>query len=220
MCRVSKKRVREVDQTKAAHTAHGTVPGPAPFVQRGRLPIKNIGFGGVSGPHRFCNISLHSPASPNLVLHVPRYFLPPVAHSTAEPRPEPRRVVLELAQTRPRQTGPSGPPRAPGGPVEGGLQEAHPGYSSRTSRAGGGRQLHEVIPEGVHAGCQEQRWRGQVDVSANRAGTPSSTMMPMSLKQKLMSAYRASPRLRHPTVAGRTFFQDKSWSKHIMSIMR
>ena len=145
------KRVREVDQTKAAHTAHGTVPGPAPFVQRGRLPIKNFGFA-----------------------------------------------------------------RAPGGPVEGGLQEAHPGYSSRTSRAGGGRQLHEAIPEGVHAGCQEQRWRGQVDVSANRAGPPSSTMMPMSLKHKLKSAYRPSRRLRHPTVAGRKFFQDKSCSKHSM----
>ena len=103
------KRVREVDQTKAAHTAHGTVPGPA---------------------------------------------------------------------------------------------------------AGGSRQLHEAIPEGVHAGCQEQRWRGQVDVSANRAGPPSSTMMPMSLKQKLMSAYRASRRLRHPTVAGRQFFQDKLIEHH------
>ena len=113
---------------------------------------------------------------------------PPVAHSTAEPRPEPRRVVLELAQTRPRQTGPSGPPRAPGGPVEGGLQEAHPGYSSRTSRAAGGRQLHEVFPEGVHAGGEEQRWRGQVDVSANREGPASSTMMPMSLKHKLKIA--------------------------------
>ena len=42
MCRVSKKRVREVDQTKAAHTAHGTVPGPAAFLQRGRLPTKKL----------------------------------------------------------------------------------------------------------------------------------------------------------------------------------
>lgn len=36
------KRVREVDQTKAAHTAHGTVPGPAAFLQRGRLPTKKL----------------------------------------------------------------------------------------------------------------------------------------------------------------------------------
>ena len=42
MCRVSKKRVREVDQTKAAHTAHGAVPGPAAFLQRGRLPTHKL----------------------------------------------------------------------------------------------------------------------------------------------------------------------------------
>ena len=77
-------------------------------------------------------------------------------------------------------------------------------------------RLHEAIPEGVHAGGEEQRWRGQVDVSANRAGPPSSTMMPMSLKHKMKIAFRASRRLRHPTVAGRKFFQDKSCSKHML----
>ena len=79
--------------------------------------------------------------------------------------------------------------------------------------------MHEVIPEGVHAGGQEPRWRGQVDVSAIRVGPPS-TMMPMSLNHKLNIAYRPSRRLRHPTVAGRKFFQDKSCSNHIMSSIR
>ena len=81
-------------------------------------------------------------------------------------------------------------------------------------------RLHEAIPEGVRAGGEEQRWRGQVDVSANRAAPPSSAMMPMSLKHKMKIAFRASRRLRHPTVARQQFSQDKSCSKHSMSIMR
>ena len=34
--------ITSVDQTKETHTAQGTVPRPAPFVKRGRLPIKNF----------------------------------------------------------------------------------------------------------------------------------------------------------------------------------
>ena len=34
--------ITSVDQTKETHTAQGTVPRPAPFVKRGRLPIKDF----------------------------------------------------------------------------------------------------------------------------------------------------------------------------------